>query len=215
MSRLAAPLLSLIAACPCGQFLAGKYLTHLPQPRGGPRADTASSQGTLRLQPATAPAEALRTDRLARLCVLWGTVRYLHPALAYKDIDWDAALVEALPRVAEAKSAEDYAAAVRQMLDRLGDPATSVVRDVPARPAPKSDPTGKGRPLFTWHSPDVLAVHLDDPDVRLVQAVAAAAPCEQLRGLGSACCCRRSCRNRRWHHVPWLPAYETRPTPIW
>jgi hypothetical protein len=39
--------------------------------------------------------EALRINRLAGLCRLWGFVKYFHPALAYRtDIDWDAALVE-------------------------------------------------------------------------------------------------------------------------
>jgi len=74
-------------------------------------------------------------DRLAHLGKLWGTVRYLHPWVAYKDIDWDAALVAALPRVRAAKTSEEYKAAVQGMLGALGDPATRV-----ADPLPPEDP---------------------------------------------------------------------------
>ncbi len=77
-------------------------------------------------------------DRLTRVGKLWGMVRYLHPYLAYKDIDWDAALVAAIPRVREAKTTAEYKAAVQGMLDALGDPATRVVeKDAPAPAAPK------------------------------------------------------------------------------
>ena len=30
---------------------------------------------------------------------VWGVVKYFHPYLAYREIDWDKALVEAIPRV--------------------------------------------------------------------------------------------------------------------
>src|SRR6185369_7988204 len=79
--------------------------------------------------PAVQPGPAL--DRLVQVGRLWGTVRYLHPYLLYRDIDWDAALVAALPRVEAAKSREEYAAAVQGMLDALGDPVTRVLSPVP------------------------------------------------------------------------------------
>src|SRR5689334_25386411 len=70
-------------------------------------------------------------DRLARVAKLWGTVRYLHPWVAYKDVDWDAALVAAIPKVREAKSAEEYRAAVEGLLGALGDPVTRVMEPPP------------------------------------------------------------------------------------
>src|SRR6476620_11606973 len=70
--------------------------------------------------------DAERTDRLVRLCKVWGTVRYLHPYMAHKYIDWDAALVETLPKVEAAKDDGEYRAAVQAMLAKLGDPATRV-----------------------------------------------------------------------------------------
>jgi C-terminal processing protease CtpA/Prc len=67
-----------------------------------------------------------RVQRLVKLCKVWGKVKHFHPYLAYKDIDWDAALVETLPAVYAANSDEEYFAAVKKMLDHLGDPLTTV-----------------------------------------------------------------------------------------
>ena len=66
-------------------------------------------------------------SRLIALGHLWGKVKYFHPALAYRqDIDWDRALVEALPKVAEAKSKAEFQTAVEDMLGKLGDSDTRV-----------------------------------------------------------------------------------------
>ncbi|MBV9036777.1 MAG: hypothetical protein JO182_19965, partial [Acidobacteriaceae bacterium] len=56
---------------------------------------------------------------------LWITVRYFHPYLAYRtDINWDAALIDTLPKIRAASSPQDYAAAVNTMLAALHDPLT-------------------------------------------------------------------------------------------
>lgn len=78
-----------------------------------------------------------RTERLAALGKLWASVKYFHPFLAYKDINWDAALLAALPKAAAARDAEEYARAVGSMLSTLSDPATGVVR----RAAPAAEPS--------------------------------------------------------------------------
>lgn len=88
-------------------------------------------------------------ERLVNLCKLWGAIKYFHPYLAYKDIDWDAALVKAIPRVQAAKTPEEYAAAVRSLLDALGDPATRLIRNEISEPtkgerSPFSTKTGDG-----------------------------------------------------------------------
>jgi C-terminal processing protease CtpA/Prc len=99
-----------------------------------------------------AEAASSGLDRLARVGRLWGTVRYLHPYLLYRDIDWDAALVAALPRVEAAKSPEEYAAAVQGMLDALGDPVTRVLPpEPPSAPEPKAE-----------QAPPALTRRLDD-----------------------------------------------------
>jgi hypothetical protein len=107
-------------------------------------------------------ADAKRTERLVIICKVWGTVRYAHPYLAYKDIDWDAALIATLPRVEAAKDDDEFRVAVQAMLDRLGDPATRVARKAlpPQGDQPARGSKEENRALFTWVD-DVLAIHLD------------------------------------------------------
>jgi C-terminal processing protease CtpA/Prc len=110
--------------------------------------------------------DAKRTERLVSLCKVWGTVRYLHPYLAYKDIDWDAALIAALPKVEDAKDESEFRAALQAMLDRLGDSGTRVARKAPQPQMEQRESGGKeaeDRPLFSWVEDDVLAIHLDRP----------------------------------------------------
>jgi C-terminal processing protease CtpA/Prc len=112
--------------------------------------------------PAPAPAAAKpapEIERLSHLARLWGMVRYLHPWLAYQEIDWDAALVRAIPGVRAAQTPAQYAAAVQTMLGALGDPVTRV------QPVRTGDP-GEGLPpgdshpsLVRWVEPGVLALY--------------------------------------------------------
>jgi C-terminal processing protease CtpA/Prc len=55
---------------------------------------------------------------------VWGAAKYFHPYLAEKDIDWDQALIKAIPRVESAQSASAYREAVDSMLSVLGDAGT-------------------------------------------------------------------------------------------
>lgn len=52
-------------------------------------------------------------------------MKYFHPYLAYRKIDWDKALTDALPKIRAASNAADYANALSGMLDALKDPVTS------------------------------------------------------------------------------------------
>ena len=70
------------------------------------------------------PVEDARIARLAGLANIWGTVKYFHPFLAYRDIDWDKALIETIPKVNAAKTPQEYQAAVNQMLAVLNDKST-------------------------------------------------------------------------------------------
>jgi C-terminal processing protease CtpA/Prc len=99
--------------------------------------------------------ERVRLERLEALGKLWGQVRYRHPWMISKRIDWDAAFMAAVPKVEAAKSSTEYAAAVQSMLDVLKDPATKVKREEPA--APLTPPTL--RPLVSWEK-DVLVLDL-------------------------------------------------------
>src|SRR5215204_5222182 len=68
--------------------------------------------------------EDARIARLAGLAKVWGTVKYFHPYLAYHEIDWDTALMEAIRNVNAAKTPPDYQAALNQMLATLNDKST-------------------------------------------------------------------------------------------
>jgi C-terminal processing protease CtpA/Prc len=117
----------------------------------------------LRLSLAQAPAASQPSDvdRLTHVAKLWGTVRFLHPYLAYREIDWDAALVRALPAIRSARTPQEYAAATQGMLAVLGDPVTRVE---PVRPPVQPPAGGKPPALFTWLNPGRLSVYLR-PDV--------------------------------------------------
>jgi C-terminal processing protease CtpA/Prc len=93
-----------------------------------PRICTAAI-ALLATQFAVAQQSGTETDRLLATGKLWITVKYFHPYLAYRDIDWDKALVDALPKIRGAAGPDDYAAAVQTMLDALRDPATYVMRE--------------------------------------------------------------------------------------
>lgn len=108
-------------------------------------------------EPAAAPLPS-REERLDRLARLWGQVRYRHPYLAYKDIDWDSALVRAIPQVEAAKDRAAYAAAVQDMLDALKDPATRVLRPDEQKEAAQKAPTL--REPRSWEGKDVLVLDL-------------------------------------------------------
>ena len=73
---------------------------------------------------AAAATEDARMARLVGLAKAWGTVKYFHPYLAYRDIDWDRALIEAIPKVNAANTPQEYQAAVNQMLATLNDKST-------------------------------------------------------------------------------------------
>lgn len=101
-----------------------------------------------------AQADSVRLERLVALGKLWSAVKFFHPYLAYREIDWDAALIAAIPRVNAATSAEEYATAVQNMLDKLGDPATCVIQPTPAAAANE----GARHPLSKFTSDSLLLV---------------------------------------------------------
>jgi hypothetical protein len=79
----------------------------------------------------------VNVDRLVALCKLWGTVKYFHPYLAYRPIDWDGALVNAIADLSGAQDSAAFGAAVEKMLSTLDDRATCVV---PRKGADEDDP---------------------------------------------------------------------------
>jgi C-terminal processing protease CtpA/Prc len=76
--------------------------------------------------PMRAAAADRRVDRLAHVAKVWGTIRWVHPYIFEREIDWDAALVAAIPKIDAADTDDEYASAVSTMLDALHDPLTHV-----------------------------------------------------------------------------------------
>jgi len=72
-------------------------------------------------------SEDARVARLAGLAKVWGTVKYFHPYLASREIDWDRALIETIQKVNVAKTPQDYQTALNQMLAVLNDKSTRAV----------------------------------------------------------------------------------------
>lgn len=70
--------------------------------------------------------EDVRISRLAGLGQAWGTLKFFHPYLAYKEVNWDEALITTIPRVNSARTAEDYAEAITHLLSFLNDRNTYV-----------------------------------------------------------------------------------------
>src|SRR5262245_61675192 len=111
-------------------------------------------------QPSTAEEVPSREQRLLHLARLWGEVRYQHPAFAYQRVDWDSALVAAIPRVEAAMDKQAYAEAVQGMLSVLGDKATRVdLLQAPSKPA-ESPEAPKVREFRSWEGSNVLVLDL-------------------------------------------------------
>src|SRR5579875_854897 len=121
-------------------------------------------------------------ERLLATGKLWITIKYFHPYLAYRDIDWDKALIDALPAVREAKSSSEYAAALNKLLAPLNDPETMAAQGEPGAPQEAAGPqriwihNGLPRPNSDFYSAFVIAEQGSAPSVRInmgesVQAV--------------------------------------------
>jgi C-terminal processing protease CtpA/Prc len=89
------------------------------------------------------------SDRLLATARLWATVNYFHPYLAYRNIDWDGALIEALPRIRTATTPREYESALRGMLDRLHHGA-SFISDDDSRPDSNRNSASTQGPQRTW-----------------------------------------------------------------
>lgn len=94
---------------------------------------------------ATAPEFPGESDRLIATAKLWATVNYFHPYLATRKVNWDAALVQALPSIRSAATPSAYAAGVRLLLDQLHD-SSSFVSDG----SPHQAGASTAGPAVTW-----------------------------------------------------------------
>jgi C-terminal processing protease CtpA/Prc len=107
-----------------------------------------------------------QVQRLSGLCRLWGTVKYFHPYLAYKPVDWDQALVKVVPEVKAAGSAAEYQAALDHLLSFLEDPATRTMRrDAAQAPVPGGAGAiapAASEPSLRWPQADIALLTVND-----------------------------------------------------
>src|SRR6185295_298547 len=123
------------------------------------------------LNPAATGRYAIRLDkflteseflarRLAGLGRVWGAAKFFHPFLAYKDIDWDNALVKAIPLVKAARTPAEYRTAVNAMLEALEDPMT--VAELPSVQRPVAPSTHTPESTFVRMVDDHLVINAID-----------------------------------------------------
>lgn len=78
--------------------------------------------------------------RLADAGKVWGYLKYYHPYLQYKDINWDSAFVASVPGILEAKNKKEYEQCLQSLFSILNDPITGVIHiPKPTKPIYYSD----------------------------------------------------------------------------
>jgi C-terminal processing protease CtpA/Prc len=65
---------------------------------------------------------SLQIENLTNLGMLWGFLKYYHPAIAGGDFNWDASLFRILPEIISAKTKGGANAALEKWVDEIGKP---------------------------------------------------------------------------------------------
>ncbi len=110
-----------------------------------------------------APPLHPQTTHLVGLARVWGYVKYMHPAMATSSLDWDAALVRALPGVESATSDAEYRKAVAGLFAELHDPATRVIEEEPSEDTPPGASGALGVRLESIESGTAIVTIPNDP----------------------------------------------------
>jgi Peptidase family S41 len=87
-----------------------------------------------------------KVDNLANLGMIWGFLKYYHPAIENGQFNWDAELFRILPKVLGASSKSTFSAIVEKWVDSLGKPVTC---DTCSKSL-KSDGNMKVMPDYGW-----------------------------------------------------------------
>jgi hypothetical protein len=112
-----------------------------------------ASAAALRAQPqAYTPAQI---ERVAKLSELYGHIKFFHPYLGYKRINWDSAYAQAAPRVAQARTDAETVAALNQLLAVLRDGATTARL---VGPRAKAAPGTASDSVRVYFAPDSVLV---------------------------------------------------------
>lgn len=72
--------------------------------------------------------ERHQIHRLADAGKIYGHIKYFHPYLQYKNINWDSAFVASVPNILKASNKNEYEDALQEWLSVLNDPLTTVIK---------------------------------------------------------------------------------------
>jgi C-terminal processing protease CtpA/Prc len=107
-------------------------------------------------------SDVARVERLVDLCKLWGAIKFFHPYLAYRDIDWDAALIKTLPKVSAAASSTEFKSAIDYLLSFLDDPATHTRNDPAGASKATPESAGLPQPYVRWVEDNIAVLVASD-----------------------------------------------------
>jgi hypothetical protein len=83
----------------------------------------------LTVSPIPAATEAQRIERLEMLADIWGKLYLFHPRIVSANVDWSRALIETIPKIEKAESADELVSVLNESLFKsLDDPFTSAGR---------------------------------------------------------------------------------------
>ncbi|AHJ95509.1 hypothetical protein Hsw_PA0176 (plasmid) [Hymenobacter swuensis DY53] len=102
--------------------------------------------------PTYSPAQL---ERVAKLSELYGHIKFFHPYLGYKRINWDSAFAQAAPLVAQAQTDPETVAAIGQLLAVLRDDATTARL---VAPRSKAAPAAAADSVRVYFAPDSVLV---------------------------------------------------------
>ncbi len=105
------------------------------------------------------PLTAEQINRLADAGKVYGYIKYFHPWLQYKDINWDSTFAANVGGIINAKDKNEYADVMQKLLSTLNDGLTIVVNGADEKS------TYKIQPLAYFIKDSILYVNINDaPD---------------------------------------------------
>jgi hypothetical protein len=85
----------------------------------GPKIDSSFSTGSGIV---IGEPDKLKTNNLTNLCMLWGFLKYHHPAIARGDYNWDAELFRVVPKILNAQTKTEASDILEKWVDGLEKP---------------------------------------------------------------------------------------------
>lgn len=103
-------------------------------------------------------------NRIVDLCKIWGKVRYFHPYILTRSIDWDTALIQTYPKIKLAENDIGFKNEIKKMLSNLNDPLTHVwEKEEKKKPPSKNEQASRQKqPYLRWIDKDTALFVAND-----------------------------------------------------